>query len=65
MIVYKDMTFCEHWKDCKHAKTCHRPLTSEVAASARKWWGGDDAPIAVFVDQPQCHETINGEHNND
>lgn len=60
MIGYKDMTFCDHWKDCTKASACHRPLTSEVAAAARKWWGGDDAPIAVWVKKPDCHEKAKG-----
>jgi hypothetical protein len=55
-ICYRDMTFCDHWRDCGKAERCHRPLTPEVALAARKWWGSDDAPIAVFVDQPKCWE---------
>jgi hypothetical protein len=58
MICYRDMTFCDHWRDCAAASTCHRPLTPEVAAAARKWWGADDAPIAVFVERPQCHQPV-------
>lgn len=56
MIGYRDMTFCDHWRDCAMAPACHRPLTPEVKAAARKWWGGDGAPIAVFVSRPSCHK---------
>lgn len=58
MIGYCDMTFCEHWEDCVKAATCPRPLTPEVAAAARKWWGADGAPIAVFVSKPECHQAM-------
>lgn len=55
MISYRDMTFCKHHEDCAKAATCHRPLTDEVREKARKWWGGDDVPIAVFGNRPACH----------
>jgi hypothetical protein len=42
MICFKDMTFCRDPK-C----TCDRKLTNEVRKAAKKWWGSDDAPIAV------------------
>lgn len=43
MICYRDTTFCAN----EHC-TCppHRRLTDEVRAAARRWWGGDNAPIA-------------------
>jgi hypothetical protein len=56
MIGFRDMTFCDHWRDCAKAAKCHRPLTPEVEAAARRWWGKDSAPIAVFTDKPGCHE---------
>lgn len=56
MICYRDMTFCKHHADCAKAADCSRPLTAEVEAAAKDWWGGKDgAPIAVFVDKPDCH----------
>lgn len=55
MICYRDMTFCEHYETCKNAKWCSRPLTPEVKEQAKKWWGDDDAPIARFVNKPECH----------
>jgi hypothetical protein len=55
VMCFRDMTFCDHWKDCAKANDCPRPLTPEIAAAARKWWGADDAPIAVFVETPRCH----------
>lgn len=56
MICFRDMTFCDYWRDCKHAPDCHRPLTDEVLYAARAWWGKDGAPIAVFTTKPKCHE---------
>ena len=56
MMCYRDMTFCPYWQGCAKAKDCHRPLTDEVQAAAEKWWGGDDPPIAVFAQKPECYE---------
>ena len=28
----------------------------ECRDAARKWWGADGAPIAVFVEKPDCHD---------
>jgi hypothetical protein len=50
------MTFCTFFDDCKHKKTCHRPLTDAVKEKARQWWGKDDVPISIFAQQPECHE---------
>ena len=44
MICYKDMTFCN--AECDNTR-CDRMLTPEVWASAAKWWGSDDAPVAI------------------
>ena len=65
MLSYRDMTFCPHYKTCKQAQGCSRCLTPEVKKRAKQWWGGDDPPIAVFVEPPSCYEpttqlTING-----
>jgi hypothetical protein len=44
MMSYKDRTFC-----CSevHKPDCDRQLTEEVIQAAIKWWGSEDAPIAV------------------
>ncbi len=55
MITYRDMTVCAHWRDCKKAPGCRRPLTDEVKGDAEKWWGRPDVPICQFVDRPSCH----------
>lgn len=41
---YRDKTFCIS-ENC----TCHpdRKYTEKVQLEAEKWWGSDDAPIAV------------------
>lgn len=63
MVCFRDMTFCEYWQDCAKASACARPLTPEVRAAARKWWGSlnsitDGAPISVFVERPDCHVPV-------
>jgi len=44
MICFRDMTFCVSM-NCTNK--CGRKLTDEVRAAARRWWGGDGAPIAT------------------
>ena len=44
MICYKDKTFCT--AECANYE-CDRMYTKEVVANAAKWWGNDEAPIAV------------------
>ncbi len=56
MLCYRDMTFCTFHEDCAKAPTCHRPLTDEVKRGAAEWWGGNDAPVALFLEKPACHE---------
>lgn len=44
MMCFRDTTFCI--AKCG-AKDCHRKLTDKVKSDAVKWWGSDDAPVAV------------------
>lgn len=53
MICFMDRTFCP-FGDCALSATCSTYLSDGVKAGAKAWWGGDDAPIAVFVDKPEC-----------
>lgn len=55
-MIYKDMTFCSYYKDCKNAVRCHRPLTPEAKAAAEAW-GGPGALIAQYAAKPDCHES--------
>jgi len=55
MICYRDKTFCKY-RDCGKFGSCDRALTEFVKDSAEKWWGNKDAPIAVFIDKPECYE---------
>lgn len=61
MLCYKDKTFCEN-EDCRHFGPCPRSLTDDVLCEAVDWWGGDDAPVAVFVGRPDCFEPKEGLH---
>lgn len=54
MIGFRDMTFCPFHETCHNP--CYRALTDEVKKSAERWWGGPDAPIARFVEKPNCHD---------
>ena len=53
MICYKDMTFCNYEK-CKKFKKCFRKLDDKVKEDAEKWWGGEDVPICLFAEKPDC-----------
>ena len=55
MVCYKDMTFCN--ADCSN-DDCYRQLTEKVRKDAEKWWGSDDAPIAVSDFSSRCKEFI-------
>lgn len=50
-LCYKDQTFCS--SDCKN-DTCFRHFTDEIHEAARKWWGGDNAPIAFSDFSKTC-----------
>ena len=54
MIGYKDTTFCPFWADCANGPSCPRALTDAVKAGAVAWWGGPDAPIAMYGSEPRC-----------
>ncbi len=56
MICYRDETFCLAWEDCLHGHDCPLALTPKVEEDAKKWWGGDDAPIAM-TKQLSCFES--------
>jgi hypothetical protein len=60
LMTYKDMTFCEFYKDCEDGKTCDRALTEKVIKNAKKWWRGfnGEPPIAKFIEKPNCHKGI-------
>lgn len=53
MMCYKDRKFCS--AQCKNDK-CDRQFTDEIHEAARKWWGGDDAPIAFMDFSTTCQE---------
>jgi hypothetical protein len=50
MICYRDRTYCGS-PNCENK--CGRKLTDEVKEGAKKWWGSDNAPIAIsnFCDE--------------
>ena len=55
MICYRDMAFCPFWRDCANGAECDRALTPEEEAGAQRW-GGDDAPISIYMIEPSCFE---------
>ncbi len=54
MICYRDMTFCNFYQICKNGYNCERALTGKIQDDAKKWWGKDGAPIAVYSEYPDC-----------
>lgn len=54
MMCYKDMTFCSG-DGCTAFDRCHRALTDKVKEDAARWWGGDNAPIAQFLNPKENH----------
>lgn len=56
MICYKDKTWCE-FRSCAKFEGCDRAYTQEVHEQAIKWWGGEDAPVAIFTTPPsECYK---------
>ena len=55
MISFRDTTFCNE-SSCKNWDVCPRALKEEVKKQAHKWWGSEEAPIAIFTDKPKCYE---------
>jgi hypothetical protein len=51
------MTFCRG-DGCKAFDACPRAITEKVEADARRWWGGDDYPIAQWENPKalKCYE---------
>jgi hypothetical protein len=49
MMSFRDMTFCPG-DGCAKFDTCPRALTTAVQDAAKRWWGGDGAPISRFTD---------------
>lgn len=58
MICYKDMTFCDFYMECSDGDSCPRALTPEVKKAATEWGGNENAPIALFVDNPPCFKDV-------
>ena len=56
-ICYRDRTFCEY-TECKNYASCDRALTPQVQKDAEKWWGGKDAPICTYAEEPVCFKGI-------
>lgn len=55
IMAYGDKTFCP-FKECNNFNSCHRALTDKVHEAAKEWWGGDNYPLAVYVNPPACYE---------
>lgn len=58
MMCYKDMTFCNFYKECSKGGKCEIALTDKVIEAARRWM--KDPPICVFKDKPECFEEFWG-----
>ncbi len=56
MYGYRDMTFCNQ-TSCALFKHCRRALTNEVRQAAEE----ANAPIAQYVDKPDCYEVQKNE----
>ena len=49
MISFHGTTYCPG-DGCAKFDTCPRALTTAVQDAAKRWWGGDGAPISRFTD---------------
>lgn len=51
MMCFRDMTFCS--SDCTN-EGCLRHFGEADKEAAKRWWGGDDAPVAYCDFSPMC-----------
>lgn len=56
MMCYRDMTFCPFHLGCAKGSTCPRAYTDAVKSGAREWMG-DDAPVCLYAERPDCWRT--------
>ena len=56
MINFKDMIFCDYYRDCLRGDGCPRALTESVIDTAKRWWPYDDPPIDRYMGKPDCFE---------
>lgn len=54
MICFRDMSFCADAEECANAQGCHRYFNAEQQSAAKRWWGGDDAPVAFMSFKETC-----------
>lgn len=54
MICYRDMSFCSDAEACANKEGCDRWFSHEHEEKAKKWWGNDDAPVAVQSFKDTC-----------
>lgn len=52
-MCFRDRSYCS--ANCKNLN-CDRNFTDELHEAARKWWGGDNAPVAFMDFSPTCQE---------
>ena len=52
MLVYRDRTFCDFYKDCACGYNCNRALTDQVKKGAKKI----GLPISLYANKPDCFE---------
>jgi hypothetical protein len=51
MMSFRDMSFCG--SDCVNHE-CSRHFGEPEKAAAKRWWGGDDAPVAFMDFSANC-----------
>ena len=55
MICYRGRTFCT-FDSCEKSSSCDRYFRRSDHRRAVKWWGGEDYPLCVFNEKPDCYE---------
>lgn len=56
MMGYMDRAWCPMSinQRCARSQGCYRAFTKEDRKRAIEWWGGEDFPINVFMQEPDC-----------
>ena len=53
MICFKDRSFCAESAQCGNTE-CPSRWNEDLAYSAKRWWGSDNAPVAFQSMKERC-----------
>ncbi len=55
-MTYKDVTFCQAWKECKKGEGCSLAFTEQVIIDADRVFGGKGKGLVAITEKRECFE---------